>query len=246
MKKIDEILGKSRRHHSPNFTENTNTNASTCNFFCSSLYKRDEIDIIMSTEEKQVLRARAKQLCFNDQDPVSLSTWDELTIQQLRTLILLLDGDMVHFLGNQRSHLLFGNGLGRRHCFLVQELYRFIATVGNGSRNPLTNQALTPAQRRQIKHIYVLFLHNKPTLTTLEKQELVELHPHLHENVLAREDTIRNARNAITRQRQIINTTSDARIMREALRTIDHVKQDIEKLRREIHDIKAQIYGKRH
>lgn len=52
---------------------------------------------------KASLIKRAQAICFNsDKEPFSLSSWTELTVQQLRTIIVLVNSQMVQLLA-QRS-----------------------------------------------------------------------------------------------------------------------------------------------
>jgi len=104
--------------------------------------------------EKEELLAKIKSVCYNDDtESISFDSWEKLTIEQLRSVVILLDNDMVKLLNATQGT--------KGHCYLLQNIYKWISTPRPaiqgvpGSqqppRNPATNVDLSDRQLYQIE-----------------------------------------------------------------------------------------------
>jgi len=90
--------------------------------------------------EREELLAKIRTTCINsDSDTISSSRWEDMTIEQLRHVVLLLDEEMVQLLDATQG--------SKGHCFLLNSLYE---RVQNTPTNPYTNEALSENQVQQI------------------------------------------------------------------------------------------------
>jgi hypothetical protein len=95
---------------------------------------------IMTPERVQLLE-HIGSTCYNFGDPISLMRWEHMPIQQLRTVALLLNDEMVTLLNARRRGI-------RGHCYLLEYLYQYV--MQGGARNPVTGQPITAQQRQHI------------------------------------------------------------------------------------------------
>jgi len=99
---------------------------------------------------KDQLLGFIRRLCYNTEDPISLDSWEDLNVAQLRTIVRLLDNGGVHYFKN--LHLTSGTALGRKsHCFLLETIKRWVRVrVSNPNnrtpRHPVTRIPLTRDQ----------------------------------------------------------------------------------------------------
>ena len=102
----------------------------------------------------------------NDMDPISHDEWNDLTIEELQTVVLLLDDDMVSLL-----NALEGT---RGHCYLIETLYDYIQSTDRAV-NIINNNPITHRQRQQIGDAYrAIHPEEEQTLEQL-RQRLIEL-----------------------------------------------------------------------
>ena len=94
-------------------------------------------------EEKTELLAHIQTAClnFNDVEPVALTKWEDMSIEELRTVAILLNDEMVMLLNAQEG--------ARGHCYLLESLYEHIIRNAR-ARNPLTGGQITDRQRQNI------------------------------------------------------------------------------------------------
>jgi hypothetical protein len=102
--------------------------------------------------EKDMLIARIQQFCINDDvDHFTQVEWTDptLTIPQLKTIILLLNDEVVSMLD--------ANDGRKYHCFLAKELYQYVKYMESLRQNPhnyVTRQRLTLRQKAMIEFLY--------------------------------------------------------------------------------------------
>jgi len=109
-----------------------------------------------------------KAVCYNgDMDPSSFVEWDsrEMSLEQLRTVVVLLDDDMLDLLEARRRRP--GEFPPYAPCNLLESLYRWTTTNPNG-REIYTQRVITPYQRTQIAAAYMA------SLSPAERQRLEE------------------------------------------------------------------------
>ena len=70
----------------------------------------------MAHEERTELLAHIRQTCFNFEDVVTLTPWEEMSIEELRTVAILLNDEMVMLLLHAQD------GSSRGHCYLLETL----------------------------------------------------------------------------------------------------------------------------
>lgn len=117
-------------------------------------------------QELQELKNRMKAICYGNGDLISKKVWDKLSLSELRTMVIFMNDEVLDDIRNTTNE-------GRkRHCFVVQGLYRWMMT---SPRNPVTNRYLTPLQQRHIRKSYEMFLKIKGNLDHLERQELRDM-----------------------------------------------------------------------
>ena len=94
-------------------------------------------------EEKTELLAHIQKAClnFDDVEPVAFTKWEEMSIEELRTVAILLNDEMVMLLNAQEG--------ARGHCYLLESLYEHIIRNAR-ARNPLTGVQITDRQRQNI------------------------------------------------------------------------------------------------
>ena len=93
-------------------------------------------------EEKTELLAHIQKACLNfDVEPFAFTKWEEMSIEELRTVAILLNDEMVMLLNAQEG--------ARGHCYLLESLYEHIFR-NDRARNPLTNVQITDRQRQNI------------------------------------------------------------------------------------------------
>ena len=93
-------------------------------------------------EEKTELLAHIQKACLNfDVEPFAFTKWEEMSIEELRTVAILLNDEMVMLLNAQEG--------ARGHCYLLESLYEHI-TRNPRARNPLTGAQITDRQRQNI------------------------------------------------------------------------------------------------
>lgn len=98
--------------------------------------------------ERELLLERIATICYNgkdDVDPLSLTGWSEMPIEELRTVVILLNDEMIHLL-QSHDHT-------RGHCHLLESLYVYI-TTDLRAKNLLTNSPITSRQRGHIIAAY--------------------------------------------------------------------------------------------
>lgn len=94
--------------------------------------------------EKLHLLESIRRTCLNyDLDPLSHMKWEDMSIIQLRTVVILLEEEMAR-LYNAGD---VPNGT-RGHCYLLESLYNYV--MQGGTLNPVTQQPMTARQRYQI------------------------------------------------------------------------------------------------
>lgn len=92
----------------------------------------------------------AQAICFNDdQEPFSLDKWSELTVVQLRAVVVLGNSQMVQLLP-QRSRSSHAKG----HCFALDGLVAYLRANPSNAINPLNNRKITRGQRSAIYEAY--------------------------------------------------------------------------------------------
>ena len=105
------------------------------------------------------LLAIIKQVCFNwDVDPLTLTRWDseqELSLEQLRTVVVLLDDDMLNLLDAHRRRP--GESSPYAPCNLLESLYRWTRASPDG-REIQSQRVITNHQRVQIAAAYLASL----------------------------------------------------------------------------------------
>jgi ankyrin repeat protein len=114
----------------------------------------DEVKKVMvSTEDfekiKNNLITRLKERSFNDTDPVTLTSFDELSIFELRSVITLLSADSISLTSNRC----------KGHSMTVSTAYNI---VNSNPIHPITREPLTRAQIRSIKEAYNKYKMMRP------------------------------------------------------------------------------------
>lgn len=104
--------------------------------------------------DKEQLLKHILKTCLNhdDVESVSLDTWAEMDVEELRTVVLLLNDGMIQLLDAQEGQ--------QGNCYLLKSLYKWI-TSNPGGRNPLGGQPITDRQRHHIRSAYNRHLMSK-------------------------------------------------------------------------------------
>jgi hypothetical protein len=112
--------------------------------------------LIMSS--RQELLDRLRDLCYNAEDPITLDAWEEMNVNQLRTIVALLDNEGVHFFRETQQPPTQGL---RGHCFLMESIITYINTPRQGPLgtilppvHPVTRRVITPRQQQLIRDAY--------------------------------------------------------------------------------------------
>ena len=100
-------------------------------------------------EGKETLLRSIEQICYNDLDYITREKWSELPVETLRTIVMVLDKDMVSFLNYTNPE--------KQHCDLLESLYQHVEANPNAT-HPATRRPITSRQRRHIQEAY-LALH---------------------------------------------------------------------------------------
>lgn len=99
---------------------------------------------------RQQLLQRIEAICSNPSDPVTLDTWEELTLEELRTVVALLSRGGVRVIMEYAPR-------GRRnptsHCYLLEGLVEHLRRNPNAT-NPLTRRPVTQQERQTIYEAY--------------------------------------------------------------------------------------------
>jgi hypothetical protein len=122
----------------------------------------------LSPKERLDILKRLELICLNDNDIVTLDAWNKVDDYSLKTIATILTSNKVVNV--------FSQGSTRRHCSLIQTLYRWINVKPSGPwRNPYTNQFFDEREVGAIKVAYKAFLQGKLRLTAEERHELSRL-----------------------------------------------------------------------
>lgn len=99
--------------------------------------------------DRASLLQRIHEICFNDQDSITLDDWSSLTVPELRTVIALIDDggaeEIMNASPSPRTRARRGN------CFLLEGLARW---VRSNPTNPRTRRPITARQRDVIENAY--------------------------------------------------------------------------------------------
>jgi hypothetical protein len=98
---------------------------------------------------KPELLEMIRDICYNDDDPITFEDFADMTVDQLRSIVRILDNGGVDFF-SQRTRKLQGNHQ-KFHCILLEsirqwlemELHRFPRRL---PKHPVTGKHLTPSQ----------------------------------------------------------------------------------------------------
>lgn len=97
---------------------------------------------------RQSLLKRILAICYNSGDIFTLDEWSALTIEQLRTVVALLDDGGADEIIKKRHR-----SQTRGHCYLLEELVRYLREHPHAT-NPHTRRPITARQREIIQHAY--------------------------------------------------------------------------------------------
>jgi len=96
------------------------------------------------------LLKRIRDICYNDdQDIISLDSWDSLTVPQLRTVVSLIDDGGAEMISARSSTSRTRSQKGS--CFMLKSLVEWIQV---NPTNPRTRRSITPRQREIIEDAY--------------------------------------------------------------------------------------------
>lgn len=110
--------------------------------------------MVQASESDQLLQ-RIRAICRDDHDPVTLSAWRSLTVEQLRTIVVIADDGGIQAISEQA-----GLPQTRGHCFLLQTLvdwfqrFPYPYNPRNAPRHPITNLPITETQYRLVYEAY--------------------------------------------------------------------------------------------
>ena len=125
---------------------------------------------ISDLTRKQLLLIIEK-ICFNgDMDPTSFVDWNEMSLEQLRTVVTLLDNEMLDLLEawkRRPADVPVEQMTPYAPCNLLERLYEWTRTSPNG-REVYTQREITDNQRTQIAAAYLA------SLGPAERQRLEE------------------------------------------------------------------------
>lgn len=108
---------------------------------------------------KNRLVARLENICTTDVDPISLATFQSLQYDELRTIIMLLNDEVISF--NEED-------TRTGQCFVVKELYKWITQ--QQPINPLSRRRLTVSQLLHVRRMYKTYLAAKGNRRTPEEE----------------------------------------------------------------------------
>ena len=97
---------------------------------------------------REELLQRIREICYNsDEDIFRLDEWSSLNVQELRTVVGILD--------NGGAAMIFDNipPRVRGHCYLLRHLVRHLQ-MNPSANNPHTGRPITPRQREIIENAY--------------------------------------------------------------------------------------------
>ena len=99
--------------------------------------------------EKDMLIAQIQRYCRDDIDYFTQLEWTEFTIPKLKTVVLLLNDEVVS--------LLDANDDRKYHCFALENLYNYMKYMESRRQTPsnyVTRQGLTLRQKAMIEYLY--------------------------------------------------------------------------------------------
>jgi hypothetical protein len=100
-------------------------------------------------KDKEALLKSIEAICYNKWDYATMEEWAEMPVETLRTIVMVLDKDMVSFLHYTNPE--------KQHCDLLESLYQHVEANPN-AMHPATRRPITSRQRRHIQEAY-LALH---------------------------------------------------------------------------------------
>lgn len=89
------------------------------------------------------------QICQNDMDIMTQTEWQDMSVEQLRTIVVLLDDDMIDILDPRRRRSVTTSPYAG--CSLLKSLYDFTKGFPNGLELQ-TQRVITNHRRRRIWH----------------------------------------------------------------------------------------------
>jgi hypothetical protein len=109
------------------------------------------------------------QICQNDMDIMTQTNWQDMSVEQLRTIVVLLDDDMIDILDARRRRSVTTSPYAG--CSLLKSLYDYTKGFPNGLELQ-TQRVITNHQRIQIAAAYMASL--TPAERLEEEQGVVE------------------------------------------------------------------------
>ena len=89
--------------------------------------------------EKKMLLSRINEICSNkDMDPGSGRKWKHMPIEALRTIVILLNDNMIDLLHTRSTR-------SKKECHLLSSLYNYV--IGREATNPMTGVQISARQR---------------------------------------------------------------------------------------------------
>jgi len=97
--------------------------------------------------ETALLLSKIKAVCYqgDGMESISLERWDEMTVEELRTVVILLDDGILDLIRAQGSM--------RVPCFFIKSLFEYISASDNAI-HPFTRAPITALQRQHIISAY--------------------------------------------------------------------------------------------
>ncbi len=94
------------------------------------------------------LLQRMREICYNDdEDVITMAEWESLTVDELRTVVALLDDGGAELIANATT----SRRTRRGSCYLLRGLWQWISERGT---NPRTRQPITSRQRAVVARAY--------------------------------------------------------------------------------------------
>jgi hypothetical protein len=123
-------------------------------------------DISISDLSREELLQLVEQICRNqDVDIVTQTRWHDMSVEQLRTIVVLLDDEMLDLLDARRQRPVTTSPYAP--CNLLKSMYDWTRRAPNG-REPQGQREITSHQRTQIAAAYLA------SLTPAQRLELEE------------------------------------------------------------------------
>ena len=113
---------------------------------------RDYFFWVVPTKKMDMSKAslikRAQKICYNNEiEPFSLDKWNELTVQQLRAIVVLGNSQMVEMINQHQKNT-------KGHCFAIDGLVSYLRANPSNAINPLNKRKITRGQRSAIYGAY--------------------------------------------------------------------------------------------